>query len=160
MSQIMRLDLLPTIKLFMYTNKSLCFSTKWWDGDSEHCSTPREVILTIQTCFLFYSLSYNYNFFKGGQCDSVAWQSFRLSHTEPKERRLWVDCHNDWEIHKPKNRLPFFFFTFAHGMTAASYSFDCLYTSVHIHIFTFFFILFWSLFSHLSFFFSKSAFLK
>lgn len=110
MPQIMSLGLLPTIRLFIYTTKTLCYSTKWWDGDSECCSTPQEVILT--TCFLFSNLFYNYIFIKGGQCHNVALQSFRLFNTEAKERRLWMDHHNDSEIRETKHTLPFNFFTF------------------------------------------------
>lgn len=173
MPQIMSLGLLPTTKLFMYTNKTLCYSAKWWDDDSEQCSTPQEVIL--RTCFLFSSLFYNYIFFQGRQCHNVALQSFRLFNTEAKERLLGMDHHNDLEICKTKHTLPFYFCTFVIIYTTSPDWHLYLYSatrctlwwlqlirlSLHFCVYKYlFFCSFYRYLVHLPFFFSTSAFLK
>lgn len=44
-----------TTTLFLYVDKTLVtLQTRWGDDDSEHYSTPQEVFLTTQSCFLYF----------------------------------------------------------------------------------------------------------
>lgn len=176
MPQIM--SLLPTIKLYVQQQMPL-FSTKWWDGCQwalQH-TTGSNFNKSFKLGFCITTCSTITSFLKLGNVTMllVSLSGFP-TRTQRKHCYEWIITmtgkYINQRIHFPFTSLSLWLHALllqtdthtcvvlqgAHAMKTVSYSFDSLYTSEHIHIFTFLFLLFWSLFSSSSIFHFQTCF--